>query len=133
MLGRLPSIGRGYSVPSLGVRSFTMTKNSGHQYLGTWTLEVIIPPRSAAPRLAHYIAEGARWRSASLDLKPRLARKFYGVIAAAILIGLAFDLARLNAIRMLFLPAVLNGLLAPPSIIMVVLVTSDRRVMGNRS
>jgi len=32
------------SVPSLGVRFFTMTKNIGHQYLRAWTVEVIIPP-----------------------------------------------------------------------------------------
>lgn len=102
-----------------------------------FTLGIVGTGMLAVPVLAgssaYAIAEGARWRSASLDLKPRLARKFYGVIAAAILIGLAFDLARLNAVRMLFLAAVLNGLLAPPLIIMVVLVTSDRRVMGNRT
>jgi NRAMP (natural resistance-associated macrophage protein)-like metal ion transporter len=102
-----------------------------------FTLGIVGTGMLAVPVLAgssaYAIAEGAKWRSASLDLKPRLARKFYGVIAAAILIGLAFDLSRLNAVRMLFLSAVLNGLLAPPLIIMVVLLTSDRRVMGNRT
>jgi NRAMP (natural resistance-associated macrophage protein)-like metal ion transporter len=81
---------------------------------------------------AYAIAEGAKWRSASLNVKPQLARKFYAVIAIAILIGLAFDFARLDAVKMLFWSAVLNGLLAPPLVIMVVLLTSDRRVMGNR-
>ena len=47
-------------------------------------------------------------------------------------IGLALDFAGLNAARMLFWSAVLNGLLAPPLVIMVVLLTSDRRVMGHR-
>jgi NRAMP (natural resistance-associated macrophage protein)-like metal ion transporter len=81
---------------------------------------------------AYAIAEGAKWRSASLNVKPHLARKFYGVIAIAILIGLAFNFARLDAVKMLFWSAILNGLLAPPLVIMVVLLTSDRRVMGNR-
>jgi NRAMP (natural resistance-associated macrophage protein)-like metal ion transporter len=81
---------------------------------------------------AYAIAEAAKWRSASLNVKPQLARKFYAVIAIAILIGLAFDFARLDAVKMLFWSAILNGLLAPPLVIMVVLLTSDRRVMGNR-
>jgi NRAMP (natural resistance-associated macrophage protein)-like metal ion transporter len=81
---------------------------------------------------AYAIAEGAKWRSASLNVKPQLAHKFYAVIAIAILIGLAFDFARLDAVKMLFWSAILNGLLAPPLVIMVVLLTSDRRVMGNR-
>lgn len=101
-----------------------------------FTLGIIGTGMLAVPVLAgssaYAIAEGARWRSASLNLKPGLARKFYAVIAAAILVGLAFDFAKLNAVRMLFLSAVLNGLLAPPLIIMVVLLTSDRRVMGSR-
>jgi len=81
---------------------------------------------------AYAIAEGAKWRSASLNVKPQLARKFYTVIAIAILIGLVFDFAGLDAVKMLFWSAILNGLLAPPLVIMVVLLTSDRRVMGNR-
>jgi NRAMP (natural resistance-associated macrophage protein)-like metal ion transporter len=81
---------------------------------------------------AYAIAEGAKWGSASLNVKPQLARKFYAVIAIAILIGLAFDFARLDAVKMLFWSAILNGLLAPPLVIMVVLLTSDRRVMGKR-
>jgi Mn2+/Fe2+ NRAMP family transporter len=81
---------------------------------------------------AYAIAEGAKWRSASLNLKPQLARKFYAVIAIAILVGLAFDFAGLNAVKMLFWSAILNGLLAPPLVVMVVLLTSDRKVMGDR-
>jgi NRAMP (natural resistance-associated macrophage protein)-like metal ion transporter len=81
---------------------------------------------------AYAIAEGAKWRSASLNVKPHLARKFYGVIAIAILIGLAFNFAGLDAVKMLFWSAILNGLLAPPLVIMVVLLTSDRKVMGKR-
>jgi NRAMP (natural resistance-associated macrophage protein)-like metal ion transporter len=81
---------------------------------------------------AYAIAEGAKWRSASLNLKPQLARKFYAVIGIAIFVGLAFDFAGFNAVKMLFWSAVLNGLLAPPLVVMVVLLTSDRKVMGDR-
>jgi NRAMP (natural resistance-associated macrophage protein)-like metal ion transporter len=101
-----------------------------------FTLGIIGTGMLAVPVLAgscaYAIAEGAKWRSASLNVKPQLARKFYGVIAMAILIGLAFDFTGLDAVKMLFWSAILNGLLAPPLVIMVVLLTSDRRVMGNR-
>jgi Mn2+/Fe2+ NRAMP family transporter len=101
-----------------------------------FTLGIIGTGMLAVPVLAgssaYAIAEGARWRSASLNVKPQLARKFYAVIAIAILIGLAFDFIGLNAVKMLFWSAVLNGVLAPPLVIMVVLLTSDRKVMGNR-
>jgi chromate transport protein ChrA len=37
-----------------------------------------------------------------------------------------------NAVRMLFWSAVINGLLAPPLILLVILLTSSRKVMGKR-
>lgn len=81
---------------------------------------------------AYVIAEGARWRAASLNLRAGLAGKFYIVIAISILVGLALNFAGFNAIKMLFWAAILNGLLAPPLVVMVVLLTSDRKVMGTR-
>ena len=51
-------------------------------------------------------------------------------IAVAMLIGLVLDFAGLNAVRMLFWSAVVNGLLAPPLVVLVVLLSSDRKVMG---
>ena len=80
---------------------------------------------------AYAISEAAAWRG-SLDKKPRSARKFYGVLAAAMTMGLAIDYAGLDAVKMLFWSAVVNGLLAPPLILLVVLLTSDRNVMGDR-
>ncbi len=101
-----------------------------------FTLGIIGTGMLAVPVLAgscaYAIAEGAKWRAASLNLKPKLAHKFYGVIAISILVGLAFDFAGLNAVKMLFWSAILNGLLAPPLVVMVVLLTSDRKVMGSR-
>jgi Mn2+/Fe2+ NRAMP family transporter len=97
--------------------------------IGTGMLAVPV----LAGSCAYAVAEGARWKSASLNLKPRLARKFYGVIAVSIAVGLAVDFAHLNAVKMLFWSAILNGLLAPPLVVMVVLLTSDKKVMGNRT
>ena len=95
--------------------------------IGTGMLAVPV----LAGSCAYAIAEGAKWRSASLNMKPRLAPRFYAIIGVSIVVGLAFDFAGMNAVKMLFWSAILNGLLAPPLVIMVILLTSDRKVMGN--
>jgi len=49
------------------------------------------------------------------------------------ILGLALDYAGINAVRMLFWSAVLNGVLAPPLIVLVVLLTSNEKIMGQRT
>jgi Mn2+/Fe2+ NRAMP family transporter len=78
---------------------------------------------------AYAIAEGAAWRGSIAD-RPRGARKFYAVMAAAMTLGLALDYASFKAVKMLFWSAVINGLLAPPLILLVILITSDIKVVG---
>ena len=95
--------------------------------IGTGMLAVPV----LAGSCAYVIAEAAKWRSASLNLKPKLAGKFYAIIGVSIAVGLAFDFAGFNAVKMLFWSAILNGLLAPPLVVMVVLLTSDKKVMGH--
>jgi Mn2+/Fe2+ NRAMP family transporter len=80
---------------------------------------------------AYAIAEAADWVG-SLEVHPPLAHGFYGVIAIAMAIGLGLDYAGLNAVKMLFWSAVVNGALAPPLLILVVLLTSRADVMGER-
>ena len=46
--------------------------------------------------------------------------------------GLAIDSLGLDAVKMMFWSAVVNGALAPPLILLVILLTSNRRVMGER-
>lgn len=78
---------------------------------------------------AYAITEGAMWRGSIAD-KPRIARKFYGVMAVALALGLVLNFLGFNAVKMLFWSAVINGLLAPPLILLVILLTSSRKVMG---
>jgi Mn2+/Fe2+ NRAMP family transporter len=79
---------------------------------------------------AYAVAEARAW-SASLDHRPGRAPKFYAILAAALALGLALDFAGVNAVSMLFWSAVCNGVLAPPLIVLVVLLTSDPAVMAN--
>ena len=78
---------------------------------------------------AYAIAEASSWRG-SLERKPRGARRFYAVLALAMVGGLAIDVAGVDAVKMMFWAAVVNGALAPPLILLVVLLTSNPRVMG---
>ena len=80
---------------------------------------------------AYAVAEAEGWRG-SLDDTPRLARRFYAVVAIAMLVGLVLNYVGLDAVTMLFWSAVVNGVLAAPLIVLVVLLTSDRAVMGKR-
>ena len=82
---------------------------------------------------AYAISEAAAWKGSSLSQKPGRAPQFYAVMAGAMLVGLALDFAGLNAVKMLFWSAVVNGVLAPPLVVLVVLLTSDKKVMGSRT
>jgi Mn2+/Fe2+ NRAMP family transporter len=78
---------------------------------------------------AYAIAEAANWVG-SLEVHPPLAHGFYGVIAVAMSVGLALNYAGLDAVKMLFWSAVVNGILAPPLLILVILLTSREDIMG---
>ena len=93
--------------------------------IGTGLLAVPVLAGSAS----FAIAELFGWRS-GLDLTPRRGRRFYLVLAGAIVAGVMLNLGGTNPIRMLFLSAVLNGLLAPPLLVLVMLVGNNKTIMG---
>jgi NRAMP (natural resistance-associated macrophage protein)-like metal ion transporter len=94
--------------------------------IGTGMLAVPV----LAGSCAYAIAEASAWRG-SLNQRPRRARKFYIVLGIAMTLGIALNYAGLNAIKLLFTAAVVNGVLAPPLILIVLLLTRDRQVMGD--
>jgi len=99
-----------------------------------FTLGIIGTGMLAVPVLAgscaYAIAEAAAWRG-SLDRRPRRAKNFYLVLAVAMTLGTALNYAGLDAIKLLFTTAVINGVLAPPLILIVLLLTGSRAVMGD--
>jgi NRAMP (natural resistance-associated macrophage protein)-like metal ion transporter len=93
--------------------------------IGTGLLGVPVLAGSSA----YAISEAMAW-TGSLDRKPALAPKFYSVLGVAMALGLTLDFAHLDAVKMLFWSAVANGVLAPPLVVIVVLLTTDSGVMG---
>ena len=96
--------------------------------IGTGMLAVPVLAGSAA----YAVAEAGNWRG-TLEARPRLARKFYAIVASAMVLGLVLNYLGINAVKMLFWSAVLNGVLAPPLIVLVVLLTSSEKIMGKRT
>lgn len=93
--------------------------------IGTGMLGVPVLAGSAA--LA--VAEAEHWPS-GMSEKPSRAARFYAVMALSLVAGMLMLATGVPAIRMLLWSAVVNGLLAPPLIFIILLVSNDRRVMG---
>jgi Mn2+/Fe2+ NRAMP family transporter len=81
---------------------------------------------------AYAVADTFGWKS-SLNSKPRAARGFCVVIVVGTAFGMAFNFLAINPIDALFRTAVINGFLAPPLLVLVMLVANDRSVMGPRT
>src|SRR5216684_3403871 len=94
--------------------------------IGTGMLAVPV----LAGSCAYAITEASAWRG-SLNRRPGRAKKFYVVLAVAVALGIALNYAGFNAIKLLVTTAVINGVLAPPLILIVILLTRDRTVMGD--
>ncbi|MFY9559354.1 MAG: divalent metal cation transporter [Terriglobales bacterium] len=93
--------------------------------VGTGLLAVPVLAGSAA----YGMGEARRWR-VGLERKPKEAVRFYAAIAAATLVGLSLNFSSIDPIRALFLAAVLNGLVAAPLMVVIMIMAGSRKVMG---
>ncbi|HCX28954.1 MAG TPA: iron transporter [Blastocatellia bacterium] len=80
---------------------------------------------------AYAVAEAFRGKY-GFDQKPQRAKLFYGVIAASTLVGMLINFLGINPISALFWTAVINGFLAPPLLVVIMLIANNRKVMGDR-
>ena len=94
--------------------------------IGTGLLAVPVLAGSAA----YAVSETFGWTE-GLDRKPREAKAFYGVIAVATLAGFALNLLAIDPMKALYWAAVVNGMLAPPLMIVTMLIARNREVMGD--
>jgi NRAMP (natural resistance-associated macrophage protein)-like metal ion transporter len=81
---------------------------------------------------AYAVSETFGWRE-GLDENWRRAKPFYGVVAAATLVGLVIPLTGIKPIDALFFTAILNGIAAPPLLVVIMLAARNRKVMGRET
>jgi NRAMP (natural resistance-associated macrophage protein)-like metal ion transporter len=94
--------------------------------IGTGLLAVPILAGSAA----YAVSETFGWTE-GLDRKPREAKAFYGAIAAATLGGVLLNLIGVDPMKALYWAAVVNGLLAPPLMVVTMFIARNRKIMGS--
>jgi len=93
--------------------------------IGAGVLAVPILIGSAAYALA-----GAFGWKGGLREPPRRAYEFYGVMALSTIVGLEINFLGINPYSALVWTAVINGILAPPLLVLIMLIANNRKVMG---
>jgi Mn2+/Fe2+ NRAMP family transporter len=93
--------------------------------LGTGLLGAPVLAGSAA----YALAESRRW-PVGLARQPREALAFYFSLAVATLLGVALNFTPINPIKALYWSAVVNGVVAVPVMVILMLMTADRGIMG---
>jgi Mn2+/Fe2+ NRAMP family transporter len=78
---------------------------------------------------AYALAEAMDWKW-GLERRATDARGFYGVIAVSVLLGLVIQYSPISPMKALFWSAVINGVVAVPLMIVIILLASRRSVMG---
>jgi NRAMP (natural resistance-associated macrophage protein)-like metal ion transporter len=96
--------------------------------LGTGLLAIPVLAGSAS----YAISESFKWNT-GLDRKLRDAYPFYGVIIVSMILGLALEFTKINPMRALIYSAVGNALIAPAVLIFIVLISSNKQIMGNQA
>ncbi|MFO1240325.1 MAG: divalent metal cation transporter [Sphingomonadaceae bacterium] len=93
--------------------------------IGTGLLAVPVLAGSAA-----YAVTEMAGVAGSLDAKPLSARLFYGTIAATTLAGASLNIVGIDPVRALYWAAVVNGVLAAPLMLVMMLIVRNPKAMG---
>lgn len=96
--------------------------------IGTGLLAVPILAGSGA----YALSEVMKWRE-GLELKFSRARGFYLIIAFSIFVGLGLNFIGINPITALYYSAYLNGIIALPLLVAIMIVGNDKRIMGEET
>jgi NRAMP (natural resistance-associated macrophage protein)-like metal ion transporter len=109
---------------------------AGHASGLLFTLGVVGTGMLAVPVLAgssaYAISESFGW-SEGLSRRFREAEGFYGVIIAAVGVGVVFGFTHVNPMRALYYSAILNGLAAPPLLLTMLILSNKHGVVGPRT
>jgi len=93
--------------------------------VGTGLLAVPVLAGSAA----YAVGEACRW-PVGLSRKPKDAAAFYGVLTLSTVVGILIMLAGFDPIKALYWSAVINGVVAVPVMVVMMLITARESIMG---
>lgn len=96
--------------------------------VGTGLLAVPVLASSAS----YAVAESFGWKT-GLYRKLNRAQGFYAVITVAIIIGLYINFTSVPPFKMLYYTAILNGVCAPPLLVLIMLIANNKNIMGRRT
>lgn len=94
--------------------------------IGTGLLAIPVLAGSSS----YALAESFRWKE-GLYRNLQQAYAFYGIIIISMLVGLAINFIGIDPIKALIYAAVANGLVAPIILLMIVMISSSKKVMGH--
>lgn len=93
--------------------------------VGTGMLAIPVLAGSSSYALAESLH-----KQGSLSKKLKQAYTFYGVIIISMLVGLGMNFVGINPIRALIYSAVANGIVAPVVLVLILLISSNKKIMG---
>jgi Mn2+/Fe2+ NRAMP family transporter len=95
--------------------------------IGTGLLAIPVLTGSAAYAVKEFL--GIR---GGLAERPLYRPTFYGIVSVAMLGGLVMNFLNVDPIQALVVTAIINGIVAPPILVLIALLARDRSVMGER-
>lgn len=93
--------------------------------IGTGLLAIPVLAGSSS----YALAESFKWKE-GLSRKLKQAHAFYGVIIFSLLVGLGLNFIGLNPIKALIYSAIANAIVAPMVLLLIVLISQDKKIMG---
>lgn len=95
--------------------------------IGTGLLAIPVLAGSSS----YAVSESLKWRGSGLNKTLKQAHAFYGIIIISVLIGLAINFIGIDPIDALIYSAVFNGLVSPVVLALIVLMSSNKKIMGD--
>lgn len=94
--------------------------------IGTGLLAIPVLAGSAA----YAIGEARKW-PVGLARQPMEAKAFYATVAIATLVGMILNFTPINPIKALYWTAVINGVVSVPVMVMMMMMSGRREIMGD--
>jgi NRAMP (natural resistance-associated macrophage protein)-like metal ion transporter len=80
---------------------------------------------------AYDLAQAVGWK-ATLNARPREAKKFYAAIGVCTAVAVSMNFLGFNPMQALVWSGVVQGFSTPPLLLLIMLMTNNRKIMGNR-